>query len=297
VPAQNVGSEEVAKGQKALDSGDVTSAKSYADAALKKNPKDAEALALLGEIAEKSSDKAAAEKHYKEALKLRPDLEAAAVNLSAIYAEAEKWDEAEKVSRAGVAKHGENPALHLNLALALAGKNDQGGATKEFDEATRLAPNDPVYLLTYGHWLGVVKQQDAAATKLRAARPLAADNVAVLASVGHEMRLVGAWADCVPTFDKAIGLKDAAELRTERALCRLGGNDKGGALADLQAAVSKEPKFAPAHYYLAGQLGQAGKFKEAAFEYDTYLKLAPNGPLAKQAQERVKIARERAGKK
>src|SRR5215467_231154 len=58
VPAQNaVGSEEIAKGQKALDAGDLTSAKSYADAALKKNPMDAEAFALLGEIAEKSNDK------------------------------------------------------------------------------------------------------------------------------------------------------------------------------------------------------------------------------------------------
>jgi Tfp pilus assembly protein PilF len=299
VPPENtVGSEEVAKGEKALTSGDVTAAKSYADAALKKNPKDPEAFALLGEIAEKSSDKPGAEKAYKDALKLRPDLETAAVNLSAMYDEGEKWDDAEKVSRAGLTKHPDNPALHFNLAVALAGKNDAAGSTKEFDDATRLAPNDPVYLFTYGHWLGVFKQPDAAAVKLRAARPLAGDDVSILASIGNEMRLVGAWADCVPTFDKAIGLKDLAELRTYRALCKLAGKDKTGALADLQAAVAKEPKFAPAHYYLAGQLAQGGKFKEAAAEYDTYIKLSPNGPLAKQAQERAKLARDKAaGKK
>jgi hypothetical protein len=62
--------------------------------------------------------------------------------------------------------------------------------------------------------------------------------------------------------------------------------------------VTKEPKFAPAHYYLAGQLAQSGKFKEAAGEYDTYVKLAPSGPLAKQATERAKLARDKAaGKK
>src|SRR5579859_337827 len=68
-------SDNVAKGIKAIDAGDLVSAKAYFDAALRKNPKDVEALYYLGYAAEKGGDKAAAEKSYKDALKIRSDHE------------------------------------------------------------------------------------------------------------------------------------------------------------------------------------------------------------------------------
>ena len=290
-----VSSDEVAKGMKALDAHDTAGAKAYAEAALKKNAQDGEALALLGMVAERSNDKTGAEKAYKAALKQRPELEAASVNLSAIYVEGEKWDDAEKVCRGGLERHKENPLLHLNLAIALAGKKDQAQSTKEFDEAVRLAPNQPMPLLTYGQWLGQWNQTDAAVSKLRAARALAADDVATLAAVGHELLVLRAVSDCVPTFDKAIALKDAAELRTERGLCKLGAKDKAGALIDFQSAVSKEPSYPLAHYWLGGLYAQAGKGKDAQTEFDTYLRLAPTGPKAQAAKDA--LAKLKAAKK
>jgi Tfp pilus assembly protein PilF len=288
-------SDEVAKGMKSLDAGDAAGAKAHAEAALKKNPKDADAFTLLGMVAEKSHDKAAAEKAYKDALKLKPDLEAAAVNLSAIYADGEKWDEAEKVARAAIGKHADNPSLHLNLAIALAGKSDQAQSGKEFDEAERLAPKQAMPLYVHGHWLGAWNQTDAAGVKLRAARALAQDDAAMLGAIGHELLVLRAAPDCVATFDKAIALKDAAEFRTERGLCKLAAKDKTGAVADFQAAVDKEPSYPLAHYWLGGMLAQAGKAKEGQAQLETYLKLAPNGPKAQAAKDA--IAKIKGGKK
>lgn len=280
------------KGLAALDRGDIAGAKASFQEMIKKNPKDGDAYQLQGLIAEKEGKKAEAEKAYKKALELKPELDSAAVNLSALYIDQEKLDDALTVSRAGLAKHADNAALHMNAGLAMAGKGDQAGATKELDEASRLAPSDPMTSLTYAHWLATWKQSDAAIAKLRAARPLAKDDVGMLAAIGHEMRGIGAFADCVPTFDKAISIRDAAELRTERALCKLGAKDNAGALADLQAGVSKEPNYAPAHFYLAGRLAQGGKLKEAIAEYEAFLKLSPNGPMAKTAQDRIKLAKD-----
>ncbi len=290
-------SDNVTKGMKALDAGDLVAAKAYFDAALRKNSKDVDALYYLGYTAEKSGDKAAATKAYKEALKLRPDYEGAAVNLSGIQDEAQQYDDAAAVAQAALSKHPDNASLHLNLGIALAGKGDQAGATKEFDQGVSLAQSDPMYHLVYGHWLGVWKQGDAALAQLRAARPLAGDNVGVLAAIGHELHLIKAFADCVPTFDKAINIKDAAELRTERAACKIGAKDEAGALADLQAAVQSEPGYAPAHYYLGGELARGGKFKEAIGEYQAFLKLEPTGPLAKAANEKIRLAKQKMGGK
>jgi Tfp pilus assembly protein PilF len=281
----NAPSEDVAKGLKALDAGDTAGARARVDAALRKNPKDADAFALLGMVLEKTSDKPGAEKAYKDALKIRPDLEAAAVNLSAIYADSEKWDDAEKVSRGALVKHADNPALHLNLAIALAGKNDAAQSGKEFEEAERLAPKQAMLLYVHGHWLGVWNQVDQAGVKLRAARALAQDDAPMLGSIGHELLVLRAAPDCIATFDKAIALKDAAEFRTERGLCKLATKDKAGATADFQAAVTKEPSYALAHYWLGGMLAQAGKAKEAQAELEAYLKLAPTGPKAQAAKD------------
>src|SRR5262249_19032776 len=146
-----------------------------------------------------------AEKAYKKALELKPELEAAAVNLSALYIDQEKPDDALGVSRAALSKHPDNAALHMNSAIALGSKGDQAASGKEFDEAMRLSPSDPMAALTYAHWLATWKQSDAALAKLRAARPLAKEDVGMLAAIGHEMRGIGAFSDCVPTFDKAIG--------------------------------------------------------------------------------------------
>ncbi len=305
-PGSDVGppagvSDDVAKGMHALESNDATSAKAYFDHALRTHPNDADALYYQGVVAEKMGDKDAAEKSYKAALKVKPEMAQAAVNLSAFYVDAQRYDEALAVAQAGLSKHADNGSLHLNAAVAYGGKGDQPAATKEFDAAVRVAPDEAMFHLTYGHWLGTWKLVDPALSQLRAARPLAKKSggdgaVGVLASIGHEMHLLHAWSDCVPTYDEAIAMKDAAELRTERAACKIGAKDSAGALADLQAAVASDASYAPAHYYLAGELARAGQLKDAIVQLQTFLKLEPNGPSAKPAQEKLRLLKLKAGK-
>jgi Tfp pilus assembly protein PilF len=294
-------SDDVAKGMRALESNDTTAAKAYFEHALRTNPKDADALYYQGVVAEKTGDKDTAEKSYKAALKVKPDLEQAAVNLSAFYVDAQRYDEALAVAQAGITKHADNGSLHLNAAVAYAGKGDQTSATKEFEAALHVSPGEPMFHLTYGHWLGSWKQLDPALSQLRAARPLAKKGgdaaVGVLASIGHEMHILHAWSDCVPTYDEAIAIKDAAELRTERAACKIGAKDSAGALADLQSAVANDASYAPAHYYLAGELARAGQLKDAVVQLQTFLKLEPNGPMTNGAQEKLRILKQKAGAK
>jgi Tfp pilus assembly protein PilF len=290
--ARKAPSADFLRGKAAIEQGNEPGAKSAFEAALTKDPNDADAHAYLGAVLEKA-DKASAEKHYRAALTAVPGHEAGALNLSALLLDAGKADEAAEVSKAAFTKHPESAALAENLGVALATKGDEAGATQALETAQKLAPKDPLAALTLGQWLGKWKKNDAAKAELLKAEKLANGDVGVLASVGFELKNVGAFADCVRVLDGTIAKKDAGELRTYRALCKLGAQDKAGALADLEAAVAKDPKYGPAHFYLGGRYAEAGRWKDVVTAYESYLKLDPDGPLKKMAEDRIKLAKEK----
>jgi tetratricopeptide (TPR) repeat protein len=288
-------SPELLAGIKAFDGGRYPEARASFQAAVKKNPNDYEALYNLGMTCEKLQDKAAAEAAYKGAIAAKPDLDTAAAELSALYMDEGRTDDALAAARAGLAHHPGSGPLHENLGVALATRGDQDEAIKEFEQALQITPTEPMYHLTLAHWLNAWKLRGAV-PHLDAARDLVKNDYGMTASVGFEYRMAGEFDSCIKTFDHAVTMKDGGEVRTERALCRHGLQDEKGMLDDLEAAVAKDPSYAPAHYYLAGRLAAVKRFKEAAGEYTKYLELEPNGSLAKPAAEKLKAVQEMAGK-
>ncbi|HXX67561.1 MAG TPA: tetratricopeptide repeat protein [Polyangiaceae bacterium] len=288
-------SAELATGIKAFDAGNYADARSSFEAALKKNPRDYQALFDLGMACEKLQDKSAAERAYRAALEAKPDLDAASAELSALLIDEGRADEAIAVARAGLAKRPGSAALHENLGVATAAKGDQDQAVRELQLAVQAAPDQAMFHLTLAHWLDVWHVRGAT-PHLEEARRLAKDDYGMVASVGHEYRMAGEFEACVKTFDEAIAIRDGGEVRTERALCRLGLKDDRATFEDLSAAVANDPTYAPAHYYLAGRLATAKRFKEAAAEYAKYLDLDPNGSLSQQARERLGAAKEAMAK-
>jgi tetratricopeptide (TPR) repeat protein len=284
---------EMTAGTKAFDAGDYAGARKSFEAAVKKNPQDYQSFFNLGETCEKLGDKPAAEAAYKSAIAIKPDLDNAAANLCALYLDEGRIDDALAVGRAGLASHPGSAALHENLGVALAAKGDQDNASKEFSQAVQSAPNDPMMHLTFAHWLNVWKIRGAA-PHLDAALPLVKDDYGMIVSIGFEYRMAGEFDSCIKTLDRAVSMKDGGEVRTYRALCKLGLKDEKGTFDDLQAAVTKEPSYAQAHYYLGGRLAVAKRFKEAAAEYAKYLQLAPNGSLAEVANQKLKAAQDAA---
>lgn len=59
------------------------------------------------------------------------------------------------------------------------------------------------------------------------------------------------------------------------------------ALPLLFRAVALEPTFADAHFNLAATLGALGHLGQARAHFDAYLALAPEGPFAREARERL----------
>jgi tetratricopeptide (TPR) repeat protein len=286
-------SAELAAGIKAFDAGSFADARKSFEAASKKDSSNYEALFDLGQACEKLGDKPAAETAYKAALAVKPDLDTAAAALSSMYIDAGRPDDALLIAKAGLAKHPGSAALHENLGIALATRGDQDPAMQQLEAAIKAQPTDATYHLMLAHWLNVWHVRGAA-PHLDLVRDSTKDDYALLVTVGYEYRLAGEFDSCVKLFDRLIATKDGGEVRTDRALCKLGLKDEKGMRADLDAAVAKEPTYAVAHYWLGGRLATTKHFKEAAAEYAKYLELAPTGSLVKAATEKLQMAQDAA---
>ena len=291
-PAAAGASDDMSRGTAAVKAGDWTTARTQFETAVSKNPKNADAWYYLGLVMDKTGDKGAAEKDYKQALTVQPDHDAAK-NLVAIYVESQRYDDAIALAKQSLAKNSKDTDMQLNYAVALSGKGDVDGASRAFEDALKLAPNDARFYVAYADHLAAAKKTDDAVAKLKQALRVANDDPVMLGTIGFSFRTARDIPDCISTFDKAIGLKDNADFRTNRALCKLANKDKSGAQADFQAAVDKEPSFGPAHYWLGSILHDDGKFADAAAQYDAYLKVDPKGPMSKKAAEKLALAKDK----
>ena len=297
IPAENLrgtsGGGDYDEGVAALDDGNVDGAMAVYTRMHDRDPKDGAAAALLGLIHDRAGETAEAEKAYVEAIRMRAGLEGPYIRLGALLFGEKRYAEAIRVARAGIARFPSNAALHGNAGAALAMSGNEADAKTELEEAAREAPDDPMRLVTFGHWLGVWKWNEAALAKLRSARSLAKDP-GTLVAVGREMKSIGAFPDCVLTFDRALSIRDTPELRTHRAVCKWSATDKDGAKADLQTALNAG--YAPAHFYLARFDSDEGDWKGAVSEYRAFLALEPTVPAAKEAREKLRMAEAHAKK-
>jgi len=294
-PVAPASSDDVKKGIAALNAGDTNGAKAAFEVAVQKNPKQADAHHYLGLVNDQTGNKAEAERNYRKALELQPDLEESAVNLAAILIETGKYDDAAGLMKKAIAKNPKSAALQVNLGMALSGKNDVDGASKAFEEAIKLEPDNGIHLVTYAGHLARNNKKDEALTKLKQAEKISANDAGVLASVALEYKGLRDFKSCIAVLDKAVHVKDVAELRIYRGTCKLGLKDLPGATTEFKDAVAKEPNNALAHYSLGNALADGGKLTDAIAEWETYLKLAPDGPQAKAAEKKIAIAKAKAG--
>jgi len=294
--ASTTSADDVKKGVVALKAGDLNGAKAAFEVALQKNPKQADAHHYLAVVHEQLGQKAEAEKNYRKAIELDGALEESATNLAALLVESGRYDEAAVLVKKQIAKSPKAAGLHVNLGMALAGKNDVDGASKAFEEAIRLDPQSGIYLVTYASHLARNGKKDEAVTKLKQAEKIAASDPGVLASIGLAYKDLKDFKTCIAVLDKAVGLKDVAELRIYRGTCKLGQRDLPGATTEFRDAVAKEPNSVVAHYSLGNALADSGKLGEAVTEWETTIKLAPDSPQAKGAEKKIKIAKEKMKK-
>jgi tetratricopeptide (TPR) repeat protein len=276
---------EMARGMAYSQAGKWAEAKEHYEKAIAIKP-SAEAYANLAIAAEKTGDKAGAEKAYKQALTLDPGLSGAALNLAAFYLDdPARPDEAIAVLKTAIAKS-PDPKLYQNLGYALGVKGDLDGAGKAY-EAALAKGEDARIRFDYGALLLQNKQAERAAEHLKKALDGTKDDAGMLGELGSMLGRVKAFPECVRAFDRALKIKgNEAAWFIARGLCKHQLDDEAGAQADYESAIGVDDKIAAAHYYLAlSHLGQKNRLK-ATTELEKAIKLGAGKPIGKLAKDK-----------
>lgn len=151
----------------AFAAGDYAAARDYYQAAVDKNPNDAEAHNNLGQALVRLNRVPDALAHFERAVALVPDKWAYRFNLAHAAGEAGQWDRAVNEYRVAVRLFPADYATQYNLALAIYKKGDAGASIPEFDKAIDLAPSEPSFHFSLGMALEKLGRVDDALKEYR----------------------------------------------------------------------------------------------------------------------------------
>jgi Flp pilus assembly protein TadD len=272
----------VKQGMDAIQKQDFATAKKVLSEAAAKDAKDSQAVFYLGVALDGLGDQPGAMAAYKKALELDPKLVEAAVNLSGAQYDSKDAAGALATAEQGLKANPKSPELLTNRALSLEALGKKDEAMAAYAAAVKAKPDDAQLHITYAEYLANAGKRDDALTELRAVQGV--DDPTLLAALGVRFGRLKAFPDCIAALDKAIKLKESADLRTRRGVCRHDFGDDAGAQADYDAALKLDEKFAPAYYYLGRHLEKKDK-KRALEALDKAQKLDPSGPIGKQAKQ------------
>lgn len=275
-------SELVKQGMDAIQKQDFAEAKKVLSQAAASEPKDPQAAFYLGVAMDGLGELPGAMAQYKKALELDPKLVEAAVNLSGAQYEQKDAAGALATAEQGLKANPKSPELLLNRALSLEALGKKEEALTAYGAAVKARPDDAQLRITYAEYLAAAGKRDEALTELRAVQNV--EDPVLLAALGVRFGRLKSFPDCIAALDRAIKLKDSADLHTRRGVCRHDFGDDAGAQADYETAIKLDEKFAPAHYYLGRHLAKKDK-KRALSSLERAQKLDPTGPIGKQAKE------------
>lgn len=275
----------VKEGRDAIQAGDFERAEGILAQARQDSPEDPQAVFYHGVALEGVGKVQEAEAAYRKSIELAPKLIEASQNLSALFLELDRPEEALEVAKAALTQAPKDGGLLANQALALdlMGSPD---AVTAYQQALAAMPDNHDIRFNYAVVLiinGKVEQAKSELTKIKSNDPV------LLSSVAQAYVKLQDYGGCVKALDAGVAAHPKnAELLARRAVCKQLAGDVEGAKADLQKAVEVDDGSAIAHYYLGRHLAVAKQNKEAKAHLQKAKELGAGTPVAQEADNALK---------
>jgi len=238
-------------------------------------------------------------KAYRDYLAVEPDSLQARSNLGAALARAGRYEEAIAEYNAGLQKSPDNPALLMNLGLAYYKMGRHAEAAARFERTVTLSPQfkEQVTLLLAACYNNLGRYKDAVTILSPLEKNKAGD-------AGFDYlygtALIGAGQEGgTAVINRILSHGDSAEAYLLRGTLELTAHDRERARADLEKAVSLNPRLPGAHARLGELLLALGESERARAAFSQELALDPDeftsnlnmGVLAKEDQAYVEARR------
>jgi len=265
--------------------------------------------------------------HFREALRLRPDISQVHNNLGTAFLELGRNDDAKAALDTALRYRPDDPEVHCNLSLVLQRLDRLDEAVAEARTALRLRPgyadaaaslgnalqslgrqleaiqayrdalewnpNDAETHHNLGSAFGTLGRFEEAAGEYQEALRLRPDSVRANRNLGYALLRLGRPIDAIARFTEAVRLaptSGAAYADLARALDPAGRRDE--AVAAYREALRLQPGLADAHNELGVVLAELGRIDEAIVAFQDAVRLAPDS-----ADARANLARAQAMRK
>ena len=252
-----------------LRRGDLPAASALLERALELRPDEAPLHAGLGEAQHRQRRVAEAEAAYRRALELDPLHLLAQVRLSELLRETDRLDDAEAAARAALEIDDEAPAAHVVLGMARKAKGRLKKARESFERAVALNPRHLQGLQQLAHALREEDRMDEAERHLRAALRARPDEPALLADLGMILADQMRYDEALALFDRALELAPRLVIAINRKallLDHLGHRSQG--LELLREALRITPHDEYAHYNVGLHHLKYGEYAEGWEGYE-----------------------------
>ncbi len=275
------------------------------------DPHHADALHLLGVIANQVGQHALAAETIGRAIAVQPNAAVFHVNLGEAHRQLGRFDEAIASLRRALVLDPRLSEAHNNLGIALqatgaldeaivsfvqavalqpgyaeahnnlgnvqraAGRLDM--ALESYDRALALRPDDPAVLTHRGRTLLALGRAADAAASFQRALTLNPNAVDAIVGLGDALQRLGALDDAIACYDTALqATPDDAGLHSNRGAALLARGRHAEATAGLQRAIALAPDDAGAHNNLGNALQGSGRLDDAVEHYERALALRPD---------------------
>ena len=239
------------------------------------NPKDPDALNLLGVIAGQVGQYAAAEQLIRQSLAVRYAPQALN-NLGIVLRFAGRKDDAIAAYREALKLDADDPKIHANLGTTLRELGRFDEALVSLQRSIELDPNAPLAHTLLGNLYLDLRRTDEAIASYERAVTLEPRFAEAYSNLGNGYGQAGRYADAVAAIAKCIALKPQwpdAYVNLSDALRHLGRLEESVNAA--QKALDLQPQSAASRVNLGNALISQGRVEEAIVAWRAAADIAP----------------------
>jgi tetratricopeptide (TPR) repeat protein len=280
------GNVDVSKLEGAIEKNDGPAAIAIAEDLLKQAPTNSKVLYYAGLAYEINKQPDEAMKRYRKTLEVDPRMANAAINLAALLSEAKKASEAVSVLETTIGIVKDDPLLREAYADTLT----QAGQFEKADAQFKILfkPGEKIRLdtrLRYAELLIRMQRKPDAVTILKPALDEAKGHRNALLVLAKAFGEAGDYDDAIDAANQALKIKEEPSTYTRLALFKRSKKLNKEAKADLEKALTLNPDFEAAHFYLGEVLLDMKNKFAAKKHFQQVIKLAPNSPRAEKAKK------------
>lgn len=235
--------------------GNLQQAEHFYRQALAIDPRQVDALHMLGLLAYQLGHHAAACEFISQALQVKPDFAEAHSNLGTVLQQLGRPDEAIASWRQALRIRPSMAEAYSNLGLALMEQGHFDEAVAQLREAVRLKPQYAEAHCNLGNVLDKQGQHEAAIGAYQQALRLRPDYADAYSNLGATLHNLGRFEDAAASCRQALRLQPDSALAHNNLGLSLGEQQhQEEAIACYRAALRSKPEFAEAHYNLGKML-------------------------------------------